>query len=207
MLPWNEVEDTDPREYIMSKLGTAVAACVAFIALPAVAGDYNASLNQLAVDRLAAVAQDPVIVDAIKAQNEAHSSLTEAEILELDGAWREQVGGASAPLVDRVLGNEAAARLAEARDASEGLLTEVFVMDDKGLNVAASDATSDYWQGDEAKWIETYKVGAQAIHIGDVELDESTQSYQAQVSMTIVDPETDTPIGAATFGVDIEYLQ
>jgi hypothetical protein len=79
-------------------------------------------------------------------------------------------------------------------------------MDDKGMNVALSDVTSDYWQGDEAKWQQTYLVGPDAVHIGDVELDESTQTYQSQVSITVVDPDTKAPIGALTFGVNVEAL-
>ena len=69
------------------------------------------------------------------------------------------------------------------RDDSEGLFTEIFVMDAVGLNVAASDTTSDFWQGDEAKWQQTYSAGSGAVHISDVELDESTQSYQSQVEL------------------------
>ena len=36
--------------------------------------------------------------------------------------------------------------------------------DNKGLNVGQSDVTSDYWQGDEAKWKKSYKMGAGAVH-------------------------------------------
>jgi hypothetical protein len=66
--------------------------------------------------------------------------------------------------------------------------------------------TSDMWQGDEAKFTETYSVGAGAVHFSDVELDESTQRYQAQISLTIVDPASGEPIGAMTVGVDAEAL-
>jgi hypothetical protein len=75
-----------------------------------------------------------------------------------------------------------------------------------GLNVAASAMTSDMWQGDEAKFTETYSIGAGAVHFSEVELDESTQRYQAQISLTIVDPASGEPIGAMTVGVDAEAL-
>ena len=89
---------------------------------------------------------------------------------------------------------------------SQGLITEIFVMDDKGLNVGQSDVTSDYWQGDEAKWQKTYQVGPDAIHISDVEQDESTQRFQSQLSLPVVDPDTKKPIGAVTIGIDVENL-
>jgi len=72
--------------------------------------------------------------------------------------------------------------------------------------VALSDVTSDYWQGDEAKWQMTYGEPAGTVHLGDVELDESTQTYQSQVSFPIFDPETGEGIGAVTVGVDLSAL-
>ena len=79
-------------------------------------------------------------------------------------------------------------------------------MDAQGLNVAASGLTSDYWQGDEAKFTETYGKGAGAVHFGEVEFDESSQTYQAQISVTVTDPATGQPIGAITVGVDAAHL-
>ena len=85
-----------------------------------------------------------------------------------------------------------------------GRITEVFVMDARGLNVASSAITSDYWQGDEAKWIDTYMKGADAIHVSEVEFDESAQTYQMQVSMSVTDPASGAVIGAVTFGLDAQ---
>lgn len=191
----------------MIKRSVLIAAFAAFAIAPAHAGEYDDSLSSLVDAQLRAVVADADIIAAIKAQNAAHAELTQDEIDALDKEWRAQVGQSPAALIDPILGNDASAKLVAARDAAEGLLTEVFVMDDRGLNVAASDVTSDYWQGDEAKWIETYQVGPDAVHFGDVELDESTQSYQAQVSLSIADPDTGAVIGAATFGVNIEFLE
>jgi hypothetical protein len=84
--------------------------------------------------------------------------------------------------------------------------TEIFVMDNKGLNVGQSDITSDYWQGDEAKWQKTYSVGASAIHISDVAKDESTQSFQSQLSLPVVDPANNQVIGAVTIGINVEQI-
>jgi hypothetical protein len=85
-------------------------------------------------------------------------------------------------------------------------VTEVLVMDNRGLNVGQSDVTSDYMQGDESKWQKTYAVGAGAIFIDEVEFDESTQKFQSQISATISDPATGEPIGAITVGLNIESL-
>jgi hypothetical protein len=87
---------------------------------------------------------------------------------------------------------------------SNGVATEVIVMDSLGLNVAVSDVTSDYWQGDEAKFTNSFAAGLDAIDVSEVELDESTQTYQMQVSVVIPDAETGAPIGAVTIGLNAE---
>ena len=72
--------------------------------------------------------------------------------------------------------------------------------------MAQSAATSDYWQGDEAKWQQTYAAEDGALHISEVEFDDSTGFYQTQASMPIVDPATGEKIGAITFGINVQSL-
>ncbi|GIX15464.1 MAG: hypothetical protein KatS3mg118_3423 [Paracoccaceae bacterium] len=184
----------------------ALLALAAGLATPSAADEFAPRLRALYQERVAEILADPVIIAALRAANEAHAGLSQAEIDSLDRAWRDEVSAAHRPTIDPVLSNPASDRLRAVRDAAEGLFTEIFVMDNRGLNVAASDVTSDYWQGDEAKWQQTFAIGPGGIHISDVELDESSQTYQAQLSVAITDPDTGAAIGAATFGVNVEYL-
>jgi hypothetical protein len=149
---------------------------------------------------------DKTVIAAVKEQNAKHASLAQADIEKLDKDWRAQVDAAQKPLIDGVLKSELSTFLAKKKDEAKGVITEIFVMDDKGLNVGQSDITSDYWQGDEAKWQKTYKVGPDAIFLDKVEKDESTQTLQMQVSVSIKDPETGKVIGAATFGINVDEL-
>ncbi len=196
-----------PRSFLRFASGAAIAAVALLIsAETAVSGasEFDARLRAMAADRLAALAAEPVLVSAVEAQNAAGKP-DQARIDALDADWRAQVGAGASPLVDEVMGKPASARLGEIRDASQGLITEVILMDQVGLNVAISEPTSDYWQGDEAKWSQTYLAGPGAVHVSEVELDESTQTYQSQVSMTVVDA-AGAPVGAITFGINVEYL-
>ena len=147
-----------------------------------------------------------VLVELVKAQNEKNAGLSEAEIIALDKKWRAETGSSSQPLINDVLGNSLSDYLAQVKEESAGLYTEIFVMDAKGLNVGQSDVTSDYWQGDEAKWQKTYLEGPTAVHVGDIEMDESTQQFQAQVSVSVVDPASGNVIGAVTVGVNVDAL-
>ena len=171
----------------------------------AFAGEYDAALTDLATSKLKEIAANPELVSAVKAQNAETAGYDQAKIDALDTQWRAEVDATAKPLIDATLGNAASAYLLSVQEASEGMFTEIFAMDAKGLNVGQSGVTSDYWQGDEGKWQNTFAVGADAVDIGEVEQDESTQTFQSQVSVTIVD-DTGAPIGAITFGVNVEYL-
>lgn len=148
---------------------------------------------------------DPMVIAAVKGANASGAALSPNDILALDGQWRAEIGKDSV-LIKGIVENPTSTFLRDYVYASEGKITEVIVMDAQGLNVAISDVTSDYWQGDEEKHQKTFGVGADAIHVSEVEFDESTQTYQAQVSFTIIDPATGAGIGAATIGLNAEFF-
>ena len=150
--------------------------------------------------------QNPDLIEAIRQQNEAHRNLNQPEIDKLDADWRAQRKQAAKPLIDRLLSQPASVWLREKQGETANFVTEVFAMDNLGLNVAQSVETSDYWQGDEAKWQKTFGNGSGDIHISEVEFDESTGSYQSQVSMPITDPSNGEMIGAITFGINVQSL-
>lgn len=149
---------------------------------------------------------DKIVIDALKAQNIKHATLAEADFLKLDKQWRAEVDAPSKPLIESVTKNALSAFLSTKKAESKGFLTEIFVMDDKGLNAGQSDVTTDYWQGDEAKWRKTFLVGPDTVFVDNVEKDASTQLLQVQVSVSIKDPETGKVIGAVTLGINVDLL-
>ena len=172
-------------------------------ALQANATDVPPAMVDYAMEQAQTWVADPMVIAAIKAQNARNGGLSEAEIIDLDNQWRAELNAGNRPMIDTVMANELSAHLKKHADASGGAITEVFVMDQVGLNVGQSALTSDYWQGDEAKFTETYPKGAGSVHVSEIELDESTQTYQAQVSMPVVDPADGSVVGAVTFGINV----
>ena len=173
---------------------------------PAIANDFEPAMRAYFESEIVGWMQDQVIIDAINGQNTTTGAYDQSEIDALDLAWRAEVGSNDSPTITPVLKNAAADRLRGLVEESGGRITEIFIMDGVGLNVAASATTSDYWQGDEAKFTETHGAGPEAVHFGEVEFDESSQQYQGQISATITDPATGQAIGAVTVGIDAESL-
>ena len=169
------------------------------------AQDLTSQMEKFVTEHVIEWATDPIIVDAIVAQNAITGSYDQAKINELDALWTAQSGMAGIPLIDGVLQNPTSDFLRQRIATAGGTIAEIFVMDARGLNVAAAEATSDYWQGDEVKFTETFPKGPNALHFGEVELDGSSGEVQAQVSMSIVDS-AGAVVGAMTVGTNLTSL-
>jgi len=154
----------------------------------------------LAHSTLVKLGTDPVIVAAVKAENAKGKTL--AQIQELDKKWMATAGVAD--YMKALMDSECGQYLKKIQ-TSQPYYAEIFVMDNQGANVAMSDKTSDYWQGDEDKFIQSFNGGSGAIHISDVKFDDSTQAYLAQVSVPVKDG--DKVIGAITIGIDVEKVK
>ena len=170
------------------------------------AGPHEVPIRNFAESTLQEWVSSPIVIKAIRKQNARHAGLSEGDIVAMDKKWRAETKAAKRPMIKRVLANELSRFLAEVSKEQHGIVTEVFIMDNRGLNVGQSAVTSDYWQGDETKWQKTYLVGPGAMIIDDVELDESTQTFQSQLSMSITDQASGKVIGAITVGIDVESI-
>jgi hypothetical protein len=198
------------RKSILSTVFLAVAGMATIAATQPAAlanEDHAAAIRHDVVPQVRSWLADSKVISAVNSQNARHSGLSQGDVDRLDKQWRAETASNSRKLIDGVLSNPLSGYLGNVKNEAAGLYTEIFVMDNKGLNVGQSDVTSDYWQGDEDKWQKTYLAGTDAVFIDDVEFDESTQTFQAQLSLPIVDPATGESIGAATVGVNVEMLQ
>lgn len=191
-----------------SLAGILVPVALAAATPPAAAQDpaeFAAQVQAVADGELQAWITDPVMIYAIKEANATNDGITERQIQRLDRRWTSEDG--SGPMIGDLLDRQASVLLRDRRERSGGVITEIIVMDRYGLNVAISDPTSDYFQGDEAKYQETFLLGPGAVHVSEIGFDESTRQIQTQVSLTVVDPETGEPIGAVTFGINLDALE
>lgn len=183
-----------------------LALAISIAGLPALANEFAPAMEAYLKSDVMAWSSAPILIDTLRAQNAESTGYAQSQIDQMDQAWRAEVGASASPTIDRVISNAAADFLREQVEASGGRITEVILMDATGLNAAVSHVTSDMWQGDEAKFQQTYLIGPDATHFGDIEQDESTGRYQGQISFSVTDPSSGEVLGAMTIGVDAESL-
>lgn len=168
---------------------------------PAMAGEKAPQkIYDLASSTLAAVGTNPIVVEAVKAENAKGKSLE--DIKAMDAKWKDHAG--IADYMQAIMDSDCAEHVRTIQNQT-AYYAEIFVMDNQGANVAMTDKTSDYWQGDEAKFEKSFNKGTGAIFVDEVEFDDSSQAYLVQVSVPVKDG--DTVIGAITFGIDIDKVE
>ncbi len=165
----------------------------------AVAEKAPKAVFDLANSELAALGNDPAIIAAVKAENAKGKSLS--QINEMDEKWKGTAG--LADYMTAMMESKCGKYLRSIQDPKP-YMAEIFVMDNQGANVCMTDKTSDYWQGDEAKFKNSFSDGKGAVFVDEVEFDDSTQTYLSQVSVPVM--ENGKAIGAITFGVDIDKI-
>ena len=148
---------------------------------------------------------NPVVDISINSQNKKYSTLTNAQILTFDKQWRAERKNDDQPLIAAILSSPLSNYLTQIQAASGGLLTEIFVMDAKGLNVGQSAITSDFWQGDEAKFQKTFGLGKDQIFVDDPEFHKESGTWRVQVNLTLSNNQNQ-PVGAITVEYNLTEL-
>lgn len=174
-------------------------ACATFAQAPksALSPSETAAL-QKAVTVIETWGHDPALIREVTAQN-AHR-MTMAEINAIDKAW---MAGGEADRVAKLLSNACATRL-KSLVSTNPAFNESFVMDDQGANVCMSDRTSDFWQGDEAKWQKSFNESKGATFVDQPKYDVSAKAILVQVSVPVMS--NGAAIGAITVGINTRLL-
>ena len=187
-------------------------ACALFISVPMVSrADSKVPppvdlISESFIETVRDWSSTQVVLLSIKARNAKQGDFEQARIDALDTQWRSELKTDDQPLITAVLSNPLSSYLLRIHADSLGVYTAVFVMDAKGLNVWQSAVTSDYWQGDEAKFQKTFPVSPQAVFIDEPEYDADTASWRAQLNMSIAN-ESGQAIGSVTVDVNLTELE
>lgn len=191
---------------------------------PAFLTDFNTTINKCATGHFAVSDYEkqqirellhrkierwkrlPKLESILRAQNAKTSRFSQKDINERDNKWKKafQVNDFAYPI--HLIDQELSAQLREIKKQSLDIITEIIITDARGLNVAISDMTSDYWQGDEEKFTEAYGKPASTLYFGDINYDESTKRFQIHVSVPLYSEEKFEPLGVMVFGVDVEKI-
>ena len=163
-------------------------------------------LEELLIRKIERWKHLPGLEEALKKHNLKARLWTQQEIAIMDKKWIKAFKADDFSYSLKMVDQELSAQLREIKKEGQGQITEIIVADARGLNVAISDITSDFWQGDEAKFTRAFGQPSNRLFFSDIRYDESTKHFQVDISVPLVNEEQQAPIGVLIFGVDSEKV-
>jgi len=149
--------------------------------------------------------QDYKLIAAVKKQNSSGLSLSTIKQRDLDWRAAKKTKSGYPAFMKATLNSDLSKWFKNKNRANKGRYPEIFLCDNQGANVSLNRYTSDYWQGDEAKWQKSFLGGKGGVFYGDPEYDQSTKSMLVQVSVPV--KEGDNTIGVIIVGVKFSKLK
>lgn len=142
----------------------------------------------------------------IRTQNKTVTGLNQSLIQMRDEAWKAEVESGEGRFFDLVTRRPLSTFLKKRVEESD-VIKDAFIADARGLLVAQSGVTGDYYQGDEPKWNEVFPEGSGAMLIEEPAHDPEVGETVITASGTITHPKTDEPIGVLTLAIDPASLR
>lgn len=125
-------------------------------------------------------------------------------VLNEDARWQALAPEQPSELAAELLARPESEALRRWKATHEALVTEVFVTDELGANLALSRLTSDYWQGDEPKFQKVVDQPEGFLFLEPVYFDASTRRFQVIISTPVYESPTGRFLGSVSLGLDIE---
>jgi len=110
-----------------------------------------------------------------------NTKLSLTKVKQLDSQWRQ---GKQQALIAQLQSNDIS-KFLQRRIESSQLYLEAFICDDTGAIVGLFPKTTNYWQGDETKFTNSFEKGIGRVFLGPLIFDESTKTYATHISVPI----------------------
>lgn len=151
------------------------------------------------IKRVSRMTQNPILIEAVVSQNA--EDLTMELIKQRDERWK--TSDTNDEFKQEMIASTAGRYLSNLMKSSKAY-TEAFLTDNQGANVAASPLTSDYWQGDEDKWVRSFTPEGGAVYVGPMEWDDSSGYNAVQISVPV--KQENNVIGVMVVGVKLSHV-
>ena len=159
-----------------------------------------ASILRGEIESVLKMAKEDIFINAVIKQN--NQSLKAKTIGKRDSHWKSSDGNTDFKI--HMLGLPASLQLNKIVSSEKNVYNEAFLTDNQGANVALFPLTSDYWQGDEEKWIQCFRDGNGVVFVGPMKWVESTRSQAVQISVPV--KSGGNTIGVLVVGVKLSHL-
>ncbi|MFQ5560788.1 MAG: transporter substrate-binding protein [Nitrospinota bacterium] len=152
---------------------------------------------------LKSLASHPEILLAVEQSNKKNRDIDQDKVTRLDRIWREK--SYTSDFNPTLFQTSSAGKAVSEFMNAHSEFSEILVTDRHGLNVAISNRTTDFFQGDEEWWQQTFFSGKGRFHSTDIEYDKSAQIWGMGLCLPVYTPKKEV-IGVMKAFMSIKSL-
>ena len=146
----------------------AIAAAIfSFTFSASMFANTKAELQNL-VPQIKSIANDPAVIRAADAANQAHAKLSKTDIRNLSREWHAGIAGKSSDVLTEVNNSNLSTHLKDIQAQKPDTYASILVMDAKGLVLGQTYNTPHYSQASQPVWRKINQEGASAVYFGKV---------------------------------------
>jgi len=149
----------------------------------------------------ALMAQD--LVKTLRTYNNSRQDMTQAYIDGLEATWQAELNANIQPLITGIVKNITAMRMRKVIRDTGRVISEINVIDAKGVSIAQTTVFPHIWQGSAAEAKDIAAANPNMVLISN-ESDASNQSRQLEAFFPVTDPDTNELIGAVILVIEAE---
>ncbi|WP_199456585.1 MULTISPECIES: substrate-binding periplasmic protein [unclassified Marinobacter] len=190
----------------MNRFNLSLPACMG--TQTQLSGEEHQQVTRIAGELARSLASE---VDLQRALHQGSHYNTFTDILTQDTVWQALAPASMTPLARQILELPASRALAHWQSKQAPLVTEILLIDSQGALSAMSQLSSDYWQGDEAKFQDLVEETSQGLTrrqdfwVSPIRYDASTSRFQVIVSFPLPLDEPNNGVeGVLSIGLAIE---
>jgi hypothetical protein len=195
------------RSFAQCLKGLAALIALSVPATTATSGNiaYETAVKNYVASTVQPWINEPTITSAVVAQNSAFAAVSQADIAGFAREWRSETSRGGGPLTEEIMSRRLSRFLRGKLSASQGIVSEIRVLDNHGISVGMSDLGGEYWQGDKGRFVRTYGADRRGWLVEPPERDESNTLMNVQASIALRDG-SGNRIGALTVTLSLDAL-
>jgi hypothetical protein len=173
--------------------------------IPVLSQQQLTAVRNLVSQHLKRWRRDPDLLAVLNAAA-ASPAPSPDSLRQADARWLAEQSSTTRSMINGLIGSPLSNELRMAVLDQPDLFVELFLSDRYGRLAAASDITSDYFQGDETKFLDSRALPEGDVLIEPIDYDASTRQFSVKVSGPVYGGTPRSFIGVLTFGLRLSHL-
>lgn len=192
------------KKRLPSSVAVGVVCCALFAAAQSTPAMHQEKLLELVESDSFNWASSAIVVDSVMEQNLRNHDVPLGRITVMEERWKSELNRSEQPLIRQIMSHPLSVYLQLVKAESDGLFTEIIVLDEQAITVGRTSKGGVFWFDDSKAWKETLGRSNRDAYVEAAAYSPATEKFQATIAKAI--EFEGQLIGVVLLGVNIDKL-